>query len=142
MFDEVQCVNAKSWSVIWAQATGAGALFLIDEIHNLDASSLARIYIAFQAISRHSLPVAMVAAGLARPPGAPGVRRALRRSAVLLSRARPASPTQRGVSVHRDSLIQKGLIYSPRRGQLDFTVPLFAESLRDDHPLDTLEQSS
>jgi hypothetical protein len=41
---------------------------------------------------------------------------------------------QRGVSVHRDSLIQKGLIWSPRRGQLDFTVPLFAEFLRENHP--------
>jgi hypothetical protein len=47
-----------------AQATGAGALFLIDEMHNLDASSLAAICIAFQAISRNTLPVAMVSAGL------------------------------------------------------------------------------
>jgi hypothetical protein len=42
---------------------------------------------------------------------------------------------QRGVSVYRDSLIQKGLIWSPRRGRLDFTVPLFAEFLRENHPL-------
>jgi hypothetical protein len=41
---------------------------------------------------------------------------------------------QRGVSMHRDALIQKGLIWSPRRGQVDFTVPLFAEFLRDQHP--------
>ncbi len=34
-----------------AQASGAGALFLIDEMHNLDAPSLAAICIAFQAIS-------------------------------------------------------------------------------------------
>jgi hypothetical protein len=47
-----------------AQATGAGALFLIDEMHNLDAASLAAICIAFQAISRNALPVAMVGAGL------------------------------------------------------------------------------
>jgi hypothetical protein len=46
---------------------------------------------------------------------------------------------QRGVSVHRDSLIQKGLIYSPRRGQLDYTVPLFAEYLKENHPLETFE---
>ena len=46
---------------------------------------------------------------------------------------------QRGVSVRRDSLIQKGLIWSPRRGQLDFTVPLFAEFLRDNHPLASFE---
>ena len=42
----------------------AGALFLTDEMHNLDASSLAAICIAFQAISRGGLPVAMAAAGL------------------------------------------------------------------------------
>jgi hypothetical protein len=48
---------------------------------------------------------------------------------------------QRGVSMHRDSLIQKGLIWSPRRGQVDFTVPLFAEFLRDNHPLGSFEQT-
>jgi AAA ATPase domain len=34
------------------------------------------------------------------------------------------------ISVHRDSLIKKGLVYSPRMGALDFTVPLFADYLR------------
>jgi hypothetical protein len=34
---------------------------------------------------------------------------------------------QRGVSILRDALIQKGIIWAPRRGRLDFTVPLFAE---------------
>jgi hypothetical protein len=34
------------------------------------------------------------------------------------------------LSVQRDSLIRKGLIYSPRTGQLDFTVPMFADYLR------------
>jgi hypothetical protein len=42
---------------------------------------------------------------------------------------------QRKVSVHRESLIQKGLIWSPRRGQVDFTVPLFAEFLKDNHSI-------
>jgi hypothetical protein len=46
---------------------------------------------------------------------------------------------QRGVSAHRDSLIHKGLIWSPRRGQVDFTVPLFAEYLRDNHPLGSFD---
>jgi hypothetical protein len=46
---------------------------------------------------------------------------------------------QRGVSIHRDGLIQKGLIWAPRRGQLDFTVPLFAEFLRENHPLASFE---
>jgi hypothetical protein len=49
---------------------------------------------------------------------------------------------QRGVSVHRESLIQKGLIWSPRRGQLDFTVPLFAEYLTENHPLETFDESA
>jgi hypothetical protein len=44
---------------------------------------------------------------------------------------------QLGVSVHRVSPIQKGLIYSPRRGQLDYTVPLFAKYLRENYPLET-----
>jgi hypothetical protein len=42
---------------------------------------------------------------------------------------------QRQTSPHRDSLIQKGLIWSPRRGQVDFTVPLFAEYLLEHHPI-------
>jgi hypothetical protein len=41
---------------------------------------------------------------------------------------------QRRASMHRESLIQKGLIWSPRRGQVDFTVPLFAEFLKENHP--------
>jgi Mn-dependent DtxR family transcriptional regulator len=42
---------------------------------------------------------------------------------------------QRRVSMHREGLIQKGLIWSPRRGRVDFTVPLFAEFLRENHSL-------
>ena len=38
------------------------------------------------------------------------------------------SPRQ--LSVQRDSLIKKGLVYSPRHATLDFTVPLFADYLR------------
>jgi hypothetical protein len=34
-----------------------------------------------------------------------------------------------------DSLIQKGLIWSPWRGQVDFTVPLLAEFLLQHHPI-------
>ena len=43
--------------------------------------------------------------------------------------------TQRQTSPHRDNLIQKGLIWAPRRGQVDFTVPLFAEFLLGHHPI-------
>ena len=43
------------------------------------------------------------------------------------------------MSVHRDGLIRKGLIWSPRRGQVDFTVPLFADFMREHHPLATFQ---
>ncbi|MGA9285820.1 MAG: ATP-binding protein [Solirubrobacteraceae bacterium] len=234
-----------------AHATGAGALFLIDEMHNLDARSLAAICIAFQAISRHGLPIAMAAAGLpdlhvrlmsakpyadrlfsyhelgrlsdasaraalVAPAATLGVAYEERATRLVVSesagypyfiqeygrelwnhaehspiamddveevreivndslarsffgtRFQMASDAeqrylaamasldtapyrsaevargygaqdQRGVSVHRDSLIRKGLIWSPRRGQLDFTVPLFAEYVRDNHPLAAFE---
>jgi hypothetical protein len=47
---------------------------------------------------------------------------------------------QRAVSLQRDGLIKKGLIWSPRRAYVDFTVPLFAEFLRERHPLGALEE--
>jgi AAA ATPase domain len=230
-----------------AASTGAGALFLIDEMHNLDASSLAAICIAFQAVSRNALPVALVGAGLpdlkvrlmsAKPYadrlfeyhelgrlGAAAARTALiapaatrgvefqeraarqvvresagypyfiqeyglelwneaetspvtmadleavreivtdslarsffgtrfqlatdaeqRYLAAMASLGDPpyrsaevarayGAKDQRGVSIHREGLIQKGLIWVPRRGQLDFSVPLFAEFVRDNYPL-------
>jgi hypothetical protein len=235
------------------QQTGSGALFLIDEMQNLDTAALAAICIAFQAVSRRGLPVALVGAGLpdlqvrlisakpyadrlfqyrelgrlsdaaARsalvgPAAALGVdfdeqaaRQVVRESAGYpyflqeyglelwntveqspvtdddletvreivndsLERsffgprfqlatdseqrylaamadlgepphrssevaARYGAKDQRGVSMQRDALIQKGLIWSPRRGQLDFTVPLFAEYLRDNHPLAGFEDA-
>jgi hypothetical protein len=235
-----------------AQTTGAGALFLIDEMHNLDASSLAAICIALQAISRNALPVALVGAGLpdlqvrliAAKPYADrlfeyqelgSLGKAAARTALIAPAATrgvdyeeqaaravvaecagypyflqeygrelwneaEASPvtmtdvdavkeivsdslarsffgtrfqlatdaeqrylaamaslvaapyrsadvasaygadSQRGVSIHRDSLIAKGLIWAPRRGQVDFTVPLFGEYLRESHPLDGFDE--
>jgi hypothetical protein len=236
-----------------AQASRSGALFLIDEMHNLDTPALAAICIAFQAISRRGLPVALVGAGLpdlqrrliAAKPYAdrlfqyrelgrlpdPAARSALVGPAATLGveynekaarqvvresagypyfiqeyglelwnhaetspiglvdletvraivtdslersffgpRFQLASDAEqrylaamaalgdapyrtrevatrygakdaRGVSVFRDSLIQKGLIWSPRRGQVDFTVPLFAEFLRENHPLASFDEA-
>ncbi len=229
-----------------AQANQMGALFLVDEMQNLDASSLSAICIALQAVSRGALPVAMVGAGLpdlrvrlwAAKPYAdrlfsyaelgrledPAARAALvgpaaglgveyseqvarkvvaeaagypyfiqeygmelwnyaDRSPITLTDLAAIRPIvrdtlahsffgtrfelatdaeqrylaamaslgdgpypvaaiarafgatdQRRVSVHRESLIDKGLIWSPRRGQLDFTVPLFGDFLRENHP--------
>src|ERR1700684_3461141 len=48
-----------------ALANQMGALFLIDEMQNLDAGSLSAICMAFQGISRAGLPGAMVGARLA-----------------------------------------------------------------------------
>jgi hypothetical protein len=229
-----------------AQANQMGALFLIDEMQNLDTPSLSAICMAFQGISRAGLPVAMVGAGLpdlrvrllsakpyadrlfsyeqlgrlsegaARsaligPAAAAGAdydeeaarqivheaagfpyfiqeygrelwnfaettpitvadldsargivkdslarnffgtrfematdteQRYLSAMASLGEGPYPVSEVahafgvrdQRRASMHRESLIQKGLIWSPRRGQVDFTVPLFAEFLKDNHP--------
>ncbi len=229
-----------------ARANRVGALFVIDEMQNLNAESLSAICMAFQAVSRDGLPVAMVGAGLpdlkvrllaakpyadrlfsyaelgslsevaARsaligPAAAAGVgydeaaarqivseaagfpyfiqeygrelwnyaesspitaadldaarvvvkdslarnffgtrfematdteQRYLSAMASLGQGPYPVAAVaqafgvndQRKVSVHRDSLIQKGLIWSPRRGLVDFTVPLFADFLKDNHP--------
>jgi hypothetical protein len=38
-------------------------------------------------------------------------------------------------SVLRESLLNKDLVYSPRRGLIDFTVPLFGNYQRRQNPL-------
>jgi hypothetical protein len=40
---------------------------------------------------------------------------------------------QRAISAYRESLMMKDLIWSPRRGLVEFTVPLFDEYLRENH---------
>ena len=42
-------------------------------------------------------------------------------------------------SVLRESLLRKDLVYSPRRGLIDFTVPLFGSYLRRQHPLTSFD---
>ncbi|HVC77538.1 MAG TPA: ATP-binding protein [Candidatus Micrarchaeaceae archaeon] len=54
--------------------------------------------------------------------------------------AKYGAQDQRGVSVYRDSLIQKGLIWSKRRGLIDFTVPLFDDFVSENHPLTSFEE--
>jgi hypothetical protein len=232
-----------------AATAGTGALFLIDEMHNLDAPSLAAVCMALQAVSRNGLPVALVGAGLPdlqvrllqakpyadrlfhyrdlgklsdaaarialiQPAAVLGVDfdrvaafevvrlaagypyfvqeygrelwNAAERSPIAMSDVEevgdlvrdqlaqtfygtrfdmasdaerrylaamaslgPApyptaavarawgADSQRRTSPHRDSLIQKGLIWSPRRGLVDFTVPLFAEFLVERHPIES-----
>ena len=43
--------------------------------------------------------------------------------------------SQSYTSAPRDSLIKKGLVYSPDRGQVDFTVPKFSPFMRRRYPL-------
>jgi len=228
-----------------AQAGGSGALFLIDEMQNLDDDSLSAICMAYHRLSQKNLPVALAAAGL--PTLRPALHRAkpyasrlfgytdvarlpdaAARSALIAPAARhdvefsedaaamvvresggypyyiqeygrvlwdevesgpiriddvqrvhdivqdsldtsffgpqfdlatdaeqryllavaqlgdgPYSSAeaaraagyanQSGASVVRDGLIAKELIWSPRRGQIDFTVPRFAQHLRATH---------
>lgn len=43
-------------------------------------------------------------------------------------------------SVVRDALLRKDLVFSPRRGLLNFTVPLFGGYLRRQYPLLSFEE--
>jgi hypothetical protein len=63
-----------------ARAGGSGALFLIDEMQNLDDASLGAICMAFHRLSQKNLPVALAAAGL------PILRLALHRAKPYASR--------------------------------------------------------
>ncbi len=51
--------------------------------------------------------------------------------------ARRLERSASSTSVGRDSLIRKGLIYSPKLGEVDFTVPHFAPFMRRRYPLVT-----
>lgn len=237
-----------------ARSAGSGALFLVDEMHNLDSASLAAVCMALQAVSRDGLPIALAGAGLpdlqlrlmrAKPYAdrlfeyrelgrlaAPEARAALvkpaaglgvdfveevAREVVRLAAGYPyflqeygrqlwnaaeeapidmvdleevrtlvqeqlartfygtrfnlasdaeqrylaamaslgeapyataavsrawGAADQRRTSPHRDGLIQKGLIWSPRRGLVDFTVPQFAEYLLEHHPLGGFDEEA
>jgi hypothetical protein len=47
---------------------------------------------------------------------------------------------QRRTALVRQNLIDlKGLIYSPRRGYVDFTAPLFGDCIRRHHTLESLQ---
>lgn len=228
-----------------AQTGSTGALFLLDEMQNLDSSALAAICMAFHRISQKNLPVALVGAGLPQLPRLlrqakpyaerlfqyrdldrlpdPAARMALitpaqrlgvtyeedavrriisecggypyfiqeygrvlwrevdespialdaflatrdlilseldhrffkdrfesatdaeqRYLAVMAQLPEPpyrtadianAYPTRSSPSEPRDGLLKKDLIWSPRRGLVDFTVPYFAQYIQRNHPL-------
>lgn len=46
--------------------------------------------------------------------------------------------TRSSASAPRDGLLRKDLVWSPRRGAIDFTVPLFAGYIRRNHPREAL----
>jgi hypothetical protein len=58
------------------------------------------------------------------------------RVAERLGRSQPYTSPQ------RDSLIKKGLIYSPDRGQVDFTVPKFSPFMRRCYPLGKIRRAT
>ena len=98
----------------------------LDEVRDLVQDQLARTFygtrfeLASDAEQRYLAAMASLGAG---PYSTAEVARAW------------GAANQRQTSPHRDSLIQKGLVWSPRRGQVDFTVPLFAEFLLRHHPI-------
>jgi len=49
--------------------------------------------------------------------------------------ARAGYRTQSSASEPRAGLLKKDLIWSPRRGLVDFTVPHFAQYIQRNHPL-------
>jgi hypothetical protein len=57
------------------------------------------------------------------------------RSGAIADRLGYSSSTD--ISVARDSLLKKGLIYSPSHGYVDFTVPQFASFIRRHYPLES-----
>jgi hypothetical protein len=49
---------------------------------------------------------------------------------------------QRALSVRRDGLLKKGLIFNPADSDLDFTVPQFSSFMRRTHPFDPKQRPS
>jgi hypothetical protein len=60
------------------------------------------------------------------------------RTAAVAARAGYKDST--GASVVRDALLRKDLVYTPRRGLIEFTVPLFGGYLRRQHPLPSFDE--
>ncbi len=56
--------------------------------------------------------------------------------------ARHMGKEQRAVSVRRDGLLKKGLIFNPVGSELDFTVPQFSVFMRRTHPFDPDQRPS
>lgn len=54
--------------------------------------------------------------------------------------ARAGYKESASASVVREALLRKDLVYSPRRGRIDFTVPQFGGYLRRQHPLSSFEE--
>lgn len=50
-----------------------------------------------------------------------------------------ARDVESSASLLRENLLRKDLIFSPRRGLVAFTVPLFAAYAREQHPLASFE---
>jgi len=105
----------------------------VDEVRDIVQEQLARTFYGtrFEMASEAEQRYLAAMASLGAPPY----------STAEVSRAWGAA-NQRQTSAHRESLIQKGLIWSPRRGQVDFTVPRFADYLLEHQQLKAFDEPS
>lgn len=149
-----------------AQAGGIGAVFFLDEMQGLDKVALEAVCMAMNRVGQRSLPVALVGAGL---PPLPRLLRAAKPYAermfayreldrlsdaeARLALIAPAAQLKveyepkavgykdiSSTSLLRENLMRKDLIYSPRRGLVAFTVPLFAGYVQEHHPLASFDE--
>lgn len=112
---------------LWNAAEGPGITMAdVEEVRDIVKEQLSRTFYGtrFDMASDAEQRYLAAMASLGPPPYA----------SAAVARAWGAQ-NQRQTSPHRDSLIQKGLIWSPRRGLVDFTVPLFAEYLLEKQPI-------
>lgn len=107
-----------------AAANDTGVVFLVDEMQLLAREDLEALCAAAHRANQDSLPVAVVGAGLPVLP---------ERLTEVAARGGWRSGASAGPV--RQTLIEKGLIYSPDRGLVAFTVPHFADFARRKHPI-------
>jgi len=88
---------------------GTALVLFIDELQYVKEEQLAPLITALHRTSQDRLPVTMVAAGLPQ----------------LIGQTGRNEESTVGTSPMRNTLISKGMLYSPSHGDTAFTVPLF-----------------
>ena len=95
-----------------ARAGGTGALFLVDEMHNLRPEALGAVAMAFHRLSQRALPVVLVGAGLPPLPrllfqAEPYAERALRLPRARQAERRRRARRARGPAALRDVAFER-----------------------------------